>query len=195
MAGSSGGGGGGGGGPAGGGGGGGGGTSSGRTGRSSRAMGRSQVVTSVTSRDVREKYEIERSQLGHGHYGVVRRCWDKETREVCVGVLCFGGIFFWEARCLCLRVAVGGCVCASVFCSFFCVLWVFFVLAFVRVLMLVAVCNGCVLLVCVVVCVVVCLDVDMFCPFCVSACVSCVFECQKLTLTSASTNSYTRRTH
>lgn len=44
-------------------------------------MGRNQVVTSVTSRDVREKYEIERSQLGHGHYGVVRRCWDKETRE------------------------------------------------------------------------------------------------------------------
>ncbi|CAN0171225.1 unnamed protein product, partial [Hapterophycus canaliculatus] len=35
-----------------------------------------------TSRDVREKYEIERSQLGHGHYGVVRRCWDKSTREV-----------------------------------------------------------------------------------------------------------------
>lgn len=40
-------------------------------------------MTSVTSRDVREKYEIERSQLGHGHYGVVRRCWDKATREVC----------------------------------------------------------------------------------------------------------------
>lgn len=39
-------------------------------------------MTSVTSRDVREKYEIERSQLGHGHYGVVRRCWDKSTREV-----------------------------------------------------------------------------------------------------------------
>lgn len=86
--------GGGGGGPAGGGGGGGGGTSSGRgsgsAGRSSsRSAGaRNQLVTSVTSRDVREKYEIERSQLGHGHYGVVRRCWDKTTREV--GRLCGG---------------------------------------------------------------------------------------------------------
>ena len=84
---SGGGGGGGGGGPAGGGGGGGGGTSgraSGSAGRSSRSSGgaRNQLVTSVTSRDVREKYEIERSQLGHGHYGVVRRCWDKVTREV-----------------------------------------------------------------------------------------------------------------
>ncbi|CAB1116598.1 unnamed protein product [Ectocarpus sp. CCAP 1310/34] len=77
--------GGGGGGPAGGSGGGG--TSSGRgsggAGRSSSRSGsaRNQLVTSVTSRDVREKYEIERSQLGHGHYGVVRRCWDKSTRE------------------------------------------------------------------------------------------------------------------
>ena len=71
-----------GGGPAGGGGGGGG-TTSGKSGKSDRrTTGRNQLVTSVTSRDVREKYEIERSQLGHGHYGVVRRCWDKETREV-----------------------------------------------------------------------------------------------------------------
>eukprot|EP00752_Nemacystus_decipiens_P008887 g7932.t1 len=56
---------------------------SGSAGRSSRSSGagRTQLVTSVTSRDVREKYEIERSQLGHGHYGVVRRCWDKATRE------------------------------------------------------------------------------------------------------------------
>lgn len=67
----------------GGGAGGAGGGSSGRgAGRSSRSSARNQLVTSVTSRDVREKYEIERSQLGHGHYGVVRRCWDKQTREV-----------------------------------------------------------------------------------------------------------------
>ena len=71
-----------GGGPAGGGGGGGG-TTSGK-GRKShrRRTGRNQLVTSVASRDVNDKYEIERSQLGHGLYGVVRRCWDKETREV-----------------------------------------------------------------------------------------------------------------
>lgn len=78
-------GGGGGGGDGGSGGGGGGGTSSSGKTRSSRERSSSrgsQLVTSVTSRDVREKYEIERSQLGHGHYGVVRRCWDKETREV-----------------------------------------------------------------------------------------------------------------
>ncbi|CAN0021142.1 unnamed protein product, partial [Ascophyllum nodosum] len=70
-----------GGGPAGGGGGGGG-TTSGK-GRKShrRRTGRNQLVTSVASRDVNDKYEIERSQLGHGLYGVVRRCWDKETRE------------------------------------------------------------------------------------------------------------------
>lgn len=82
---SGGGGGGGGGGPAGGGGGGGGGTNSSSKNASKSAKsssGRNQLVTSVTSRDVREKYEIERSQLGHGHYGVVRRCWDKESREV-----------------------------------------------------------------------------------------------------------------
>lgn len=115
--------GGGGGGPAGGSGGGG--TSTGRgsggAGRSSSRSGsaRNQLVTSVTSRDVREKYEIERSQLGHGHYGVVRRCWDKATREVglrlcllLVGVACcfvalagvyVGGCFvggFWKRRLL-----------------------------------------------------------------------------------------------
>lgn len=78
-----------GGGPAGGGpagGGGGGGTSSGRgSNKTPRPSGHGQLVTSMTPRDVREKYEIERSQLGHGHYGVVRRCWDKKTREVCRG--------------------------------------------------------------------------------------------------------------
>lgn len=77
----------------GGGAGGAGGASSGRgPGRSSRSSARNQLVTSVTSRDVREKYEIERSQLGHGHYGVVRRCWDKQTREVsaCVRSLVCG---------------------------------------------------------------------------------------------------------
>lgn len=106
--------GGGGGGPAGGGGGGGGGTSSGRSGsasRSSRSTGgaRNQLVTSVTSRDVREKYEIERSQLGHGHYGVVRRCWDKATREVRAACALF---------CVCgVNVGVGlsECVCACVY--------------------------------------------------------------------------------
>ena len=57
-----------GGGPAGGGGG-------GRTGRN-------QLVTLVVSREVNKNYEIERSQLGHGLCGVVRRCWDGRTREV-----------------------------------------------------------------------------------------------------------------
>ena len=71
-----------GGGPAGGGGGGGD-TTSGKGDKSDRrTTGRNQLVTSVASRDVREKYEIERSQLGFGRYGVVRKCWDKETREV-----------------------------------------------------------------------------------------------------------------
>lgn len=96
AAGGSGGGTGGGGGSPGGGGGKGGGTSSvrgsGASGRSSSRTANRNLVTSVTSRDVREKYEIERSQLGHGHYGVVRRCWDKDTREVraFVGLACTG---------------------------------------------------------------------------------------------------------
>ncbi|CAN0210506.1 unnamed protein product, partial [Discosporangium mesarthrocarpum] len=56
-------------------------TASGGKHRHQRSGSGRQLVTDVTARDVRDKYEIERSQLGHGHYGVVRRCWDKETRE------------------------------------------------------------------------------------------------------------------
>jgi Protein kinase domain len=38
-------------------------------------------LTSATKSDVSEKYEIDYKELGHGHYGVVRRCFNKETRE------------------------------------------------------------------------------------------------------------------
>jgi calcium-dependent protein kinase len=31
--------------------------------------------------DVREKYKIDPKELGHGHYGVVRRCQDRQTGE------------------------------------------------------------------------------------------------------------------
>lgn len=31
--------------------------------------------------DVREKYHIEAKELGHGHYGVVRKCMNRETKE------------------------------------------------------------------------------------------------------------------
>ena len=47
-----------------------------------RRTGQNQLVTSVAPRDVNDKYEIERSQLGYGLCGVVRRCVDKKTREV-----------------------------------------------------------------------------------------------------------------
>ena len=68
-----------GGGPAGGGGGGGD-TTSGKGDKSDRrTTGRNQLVTSVASRDVREKYEIERSQLGFGRYGVVRKYVTRST--------------------------------------------------------------------------------------------------------------------
>jgi Protein kinase domain len=38
-------------------------------------------ITSASKSDVSEKYEIDYKELGHGHYGVVRRCFNKETRE------------------------------------------------------------------------------------------------------------------
>ncbi len=31
--------------------------------------------------DVREKYHIDPKELGHGHYGVVRKCMNRETKE------------------------------------------------------------------------------------------------------------------
>lgn len=34
-----------------------------------------------TSGDVREKYRVDHSELGHGHYGVVRKCQNRRTKE------------------------------------------------------------------------------------------------------------------
>lgn len=31
--------------------------------------------------DVREKYRVDHSELGHGHYGVVRKCQNRESKE------------------------------------------------------------------------------------------------------------------
>lgn len=33
------------------------------------------------SGDVREKYRVDHSELGHGHYGVVRKCQNRQTKE------------------------------------------------------------------------------------------------------------------
>lgn len=37
--------------------------------------------SSETSGDVREKYRVDHSELGHGHYGVVRKCQNRQTKE------------------------------------------------------------------------------------------------------------------
>lgn len=37
--------------------------------------------SSQTSGDVREKYRVDHSELGHGHYGVVRKCQNRQTKE------------------------------------------------------------------------------------------------------------------
>jgi hypothetical protein len=37
--------------------------------------------TEQTAGDVREKYRVDHSELGHGHYGVVRKCQNRQTKE------------------------------------------------------------------------------------------------------------------
>jgi calcium-dependent protein kinase len=39
------------------------------------------VMITDSISDVRSKYHIESKEIGHGHYGVVRKCMDRETRE------------------------------------------------------------------------------------------------------------------
>lgn len=38
-----------------------------------------QVTDALT--DVRERYHINKKEIGHGHYGIVRKCMDRETNE------------------------------------------------------------------------------------------------------------------
>lgn len=38
------------------------------------------VMITDSISDVRSKYHIESKEIGHGHYGVVRKCMDRETR-------------------------------------------------------------------------------------------------------------------
>lgn len=38
-------------------------------------------ATEQTGGDVREKYRVDHSELGHGHYGVVRKCQNRQTKE------------------------------------------------------------------------------------------------------------------
>ena len=44
---------------------------------------RQESVALITDHlsDVREKYHIQPKELGHGHYGVVRKCENRLTRE------------------------------------------------------------------------------------------------------------------
>jgi len=42
---------------------------------------RSGSMITNTLDDVREKYHVERKEIGHGHYGVVRKCQDRTTGE------------------------------------------------------------------------------------------------------------------
>ena len=37
------------------------------------------IMVTDTLTDVRERYHITPKELGHGHYGVVRKCMDRET--------------------------------------------------------------------------------------------------------------------
>lgn len=53
-------------------------------GKSGAREGRKQdekKATEQTTGDVREKYRVDHSELGHGHYGVVRKCQDRKTKE------------------------------------------------------------------------------------------------------------------
>jgi len=47
---------------------------------SSRKSFGSVVVTDAIT-DVRQRYHINPKEIGHGHYGVVRKCMDRETKE------------------------------------------------------------------------------------------------------------------
>jgi len=47
--------------------------------RPDRHNGPVQITDALS--DVREKYHIEQKELGHGHYGVVRKCMNRETQE------------------------------------------------------------------------------------------------------------------
>mmetsp|Transcript_39649 Transcript_39649/g.55885 ORF Transcript_39649/g.55885 Transcript_39649/m.55885 type:complete len:515 (+) Transcript_39649:28-1572(+) len=48
--------------------------------RSDKSLKNAVVVTDVLS-DVRVKYHINPKELGHGHYGVVRKCMDRKTNQ------------------------------------------------------------------------------------------------------------------
>eukprot|EP00956_Cyclotella_meneghiniana_P038580 scaffold156472_cov36-Cyclotella_meneghiniana.AAC.1 len=43
-------------------------------------MHKGQVMITDTLSDVRVKYHINPKEIGHGHYGVVRKCMDRETK-------------------------------------------------------------------------------------------------------------------
>lgn len=45
-----------------------------------RDMQHGQVMITDTLSDVRVKYHINPKEIGHGHYGVVRKCMDRETK-------------------------------------------------------------------------------------------------------------------
>ncbi|KAL3782935.1 hypothetical protein ACHAWO_011384 [Cyclotella atomus] len=45
-----------------------------------RDMQSGQVMITDTLSDVRVKYHINPKEIGHGHYGVVRKCMDRETK-------------------------------------------------------------------------------------------------------------------
>ncbi|CAM9510837.1 unnamed protein product, partial [Phaeothamnion confervicola] len=41
------------------------------------------ILQEVERRDLSSTYEIDiTAELGHGHYGVVRKCWNRQTREL-----------------------------------------------------------------------------------------------------------------
>lgn len=43
---------------------------------------RRKIIKSLTViKTVREKYRVDHSELGHGHYGVVRKCQNRQTKE------------------------------------------------------------------------------------------------------------------
>ena len=46
---------------------------------SSHYRGRSPVMITDALSDVRLNYHIDMKELGHGHYGVVRKCYHRET--------------------------------------------------------------------------------------------------------------------
>jgi calcium-dependent protein kinase len=51
-----------------------------RGGRKPGATEEKKAEQSVSG-DVREKYRVDHSELGHGHYGVVRKCQNRQTKE------------------------------------------------------------------------------------------------------------------